>query len=233
MLLNEKIEQVKAEVRNLLSSDETGHGFDHTMRVLMLSLDFAEKENADKETTALIALLHDVDDYKLVGEEKANKFNNAKKIMSCCDISCDTQNAVISAIKTIGYSKRLKGILSETLEAKIVSDADMCDALGVNGFLRTYQFGLKKSRPFFDKNIFPRENLSAENYTDKTDGTGVGHLFEKILKLKNLMLTRSGKEEAILRHEITVEMLRHFFREENATEWIDYLDKYIQNINNL
>ena len=225
MFLTEKTEKVKREVSKLLSSDKTGHGYDHTERVLRLSLCFAEKENADKNLTALVALLHDVDDYKFVGKEKSGELGNARQIMEKCNITDDIQNAVISAIKTIGYSKRLAGITPEAIEAKIVSDADMCDALGVNGFLRTYRYSLNKNRPFFVRNIFPRENLSAESYIDKSDGTGVGHIFEKILKLKNMMLTEPGKAEASLRHVITKEMLRSFFEEVNAPEWIAYLEK--------
>ncbi len=226
MILNKKTEQVKAEVFKLLSSDKTGHGIEHITRVLELSLDFAEKENAEKQTVALIALLHDVDDYKIFGKEKSEELFNARKIMCECEILSDVQNEVISAVKTLGYSKRLKGIEPKTLEAKIVSDADMCDALGVSGFLRTYQYSLSIGRPFFVRSIFPRENLTAENYTDKSNGTGVGHLFEKILKLKDLMLTESGKAEAICRHEITKEMLLHFFIEQNAPEWVEYLNLF-------
>ena len=48
----------------------------------------------------------------------------------------------------------------------MVSDADMCDALGANGILRTYAFGLASGRPFFDRNCFPEEALTAEQYRD-------------------------------------------------------------------
>ncbi len=225
------IEKVKCEVKQLLCTDNSGHGFEHTERVLRLSLAFAEKEKADMEKVHLIALLHDVDDYKLIGSEKAEELYNAKKIMHNCGVDGKIQNEVMQAIKTIGYSKRLKGIVPETIEAKIVSDADMCDALGVNGFLRTYQFGMSRGRPFFNRAVFPRERLSAETYTNKDDGTGIGHIFEKILKLKNLMLTSSGKNEAVKRHEIVLKMLYSFFREENAPEWIEYLDKFSENLN--
>lgn len=59
---------------------------DHVERVLNLSLQFAEKEKADKEIVALIALLHDVDDYKLFGEECQKNLTNAKKIMNSVNV---------------------------------------------------------------------------------------------------------------------------------------------------
>lgn len=70
--------------------------------------------------------------------------------------------------------------------------------------------------------------MSAEKYTRKCADTSVCHMFEKILKLKDLMLTNSGKEEAIKRHKIVVDFLYHLFSEENAPEWTEYLDKFIK-----
>lgn len=221
------IEDVKKLVCKLLENDDSGHGMDHINRVINLSLKFAEIENANKDIVTLIALLHDVDDYKLFGMESANNLTNAKNILELCNINYDTKEQVLSAIKTIGYSKRLKGISPTTLEGKIVSDADMCDALGANGILRVYTFGMKNGKSFFNKNIFPTEDMTAEKYTSKYADNSVCHFFEKILKLKNLMLTESGKKEAKNRHQIIVDFLYHLFDEENALEWTNYLNDYL------
>lgn len=60
--------------------------------------------------------------------------------------------------------------------------------------------------------------------------TSVCYIFEKILKLKYLMMTDSGKEEAINRHKIVVDVLYHLFEEENVPEWKEYLDSYIRKL---
>ena len=221
------INKVKEQVSQLLYNDNSGHGIDHIDRVLELSLKFCEKEQADKNTVALIALLHDVDDYKLFGKENAENLTNAKIIMNKVNVPVNIQNQVLSSIKCIGYSKSLKGIRPQTIEGKIVSDADMCDALGVNGILRVYKYSLKNSKPFFDRNIFPIENMSADKYTRKCADSSVCHIFEKILKLKDLMMTPSGQEEAINRHQIIIDILYQLFKEENAPEWIEYLNNYL------
>lgn len=221
------VEKVKQEVIKLLNNDNSGHGIDHINRVLTLSLEFAEKEKANKEIVSLIALLHDVDDYKLFGMENAKDLTNAKKIMNDCAIDMSIQDEVCLAIRNIGYSKRLKGYSPTTLEGKIVSDADMCDALGANGILRTYTYSMKNGRPFFDRNIFPDEDMNVEKYMRKNDASSVCHIFKKILKLKDLMLTNSGKEESKNRHQIVVDFLYHLFDEENAPEWVDYLNIYL------
>ena len=222
------VEKIKEQVSELLNKDNSGHGMDHITRVLDLSLKFAEKEKANKDIVALIALLHDVDDYKLFGMENAENLTNARRIMTNCNINDEIQNQVCSELKCIGYSKLLKGFRPKTIEGQIVSDADMCDALGANGILRVYTYSLKNGKPFFDRNIFPIENINANNYNKRCADSSVCHIFEKILKLKDLMLTYSGKEEAKERHNIVVEFLYHLFDEENAKEWTIYLDNYLK-----
>lgn len=222
------IKKVKQEVTKLLNQDNSGHGIDHINRVLELSIKFAEKENANKEIVSLIALLHDVDDYKLFGIKNAENLTNAKRIMNDCNVDKNVQEQVCLALNNIGYSKRLKGCCPTTLEGKIVSDADMCDALGANGILRVYTYSMKNGKPFFDRNIFPIENMNAEKYTKKCADSSVCHIFEKLLKLKDLMLTDSGREESKNRHQIIVDFLYHLFAEENAPEWTKYLNNYLK-----
>ena len=222
------IEEIKKQVSKLLDKDNSGHGMDHIERVLRLSLKFAEIEHANKEIVTLIALLHDVDDYKLFGMENAEKLTNAQNILSQCSITNKTKKQVLDAIKTIGYRKRLKGTKPISLEGMIVSDADMCDAIGSTGIIRSYQYNLANDKVFFDKTIYPKLNLSANDYMTKNVGTVVTHMFEKLLKLKDLMLTDSGKKEAINRHKIMVEFLYHFFEEENVPEWIEYLNNFLK-----
>lgn len=222
------INEVKRQVYELLNKDNSGHGNDHIDRVLELSLKFAQEETANKDVVALIALLHDVDDYKLFGEENAENLTNAKSIMNKANVPNYIQNQVLASLKCIGYSKLLKGFRPTTIEGKIVSDADMCDALGVNGILRVYKYSMKNGKPFFDRNIFPIEDMTADKYTRKCADSSVCHIFEKILKLKDLMMTESGKKEAQERHQIVVDILYHLFEEENTPEWTEYLNQYLK-----
>lgn len=222
------IEKIKAQVNDLLNKDNSGHGMEHVNRVLNLSLKFAKKENANVEVVSLIALLHDVDDYKLFGEENAKNLTNAKKIMSDNNIPLEIQQQVLEVLHNFGYTNAILGKRPTSLEGKIVSDADMCDAIGVNGLLRTFQFSMKHNRPFFDKNIFPSDTLTETKKAKLVGSSSVCHMFEKILKLKKLMFTESGKIEIEKRHQITIDILYQLFEEENAPEWTEYLDNFIK-----
>lgn len=166
----------------------------------------------------------------MFGEESAKNLTNAKKIMTKVNLNRRDQNKICESLRCIGYSKRLKGIVPKTIEGKIVSDADMCDALGSIGILRVHQFGLQINRPFFVKNKFPIEDKSYNYHMEKTVST-INFIFEVLLKYKNLMYTTAAKEEAKERHKIMISFLYQFFYEENVPEWTKYLDKY-QNENN-
>jgi len=220
------IEEVKKLVFELLNNDNTGHGIEHITRVYNLAIKFAKEEKANLELVSLAALLHDVDDYKLFGEKNSNNLTNAKKIMKTVNIDLDTQEKVLEIIRTIGYRRSLQGIRPKSLEGKIVSDADMCDCIGATGIIRLHSYSSYHRKPFFDKNIFPNENIDIKNYPICAD-SAVNHIFEKILKLKKLMLTKSGQKEATKREKITIDFLRNLFIEEDANEWLKYLDEKI------
>ena len=51
---------------------------------------------------------------------------------------------------------------------------------------------------------------------------------EKLLKLKDLMLTEPGRIEAENRQQIMVDFLRHYFREKNVSEWSEFLEEYLR-----
>ena len=224
------IDKAKKLVKELMQNEDSGHGMDHVERVFDLAMKFAENENCNKQIVALSALLHDVDDYKLFGNENQKQLTNTNRILTELKVDDQTKKSVLDIVSKIGYSKSLKGIRPTTIEGMIVSDADMCDALGANGLLRSHKYSIKFGKDFFDKNAWPIDNISAGVYTTKTSDSSVCHVFEKTLKLKNLMMTNSGKQEATIRHNFVVSFLRQLFNEENANDWNQYLDKYLSNL---
>ncbi len=231
------IKRVENLVYEKMDGNNNGHGNDHIKRVYNLAIKFAKAEGADLTIVSLAALLHDVDDYKIVGAEQSIKLTNAKNIMEKANINENIQKKVIDIINTMGYSKLLKGTRPTTLEGAIVSDADMCDAIGATGIIRSivYAVSSKGNGRIFDEHVYPNVNISALEYnmnvtTHETDGA-INHFFEKLLKLKGLMLTKSGQEEATTRHNLMVTFLRQLFVEENVDQWQLFLDEYLENKN--
>lgn len=223
------LKKIMNEVKILLENDKTGHGFDHIMRVADLAYDFSKNNNVNLERLIIIALLHDVDDYKLVGMINSTNLPNATNILKKTNLPIVEQNLILDDIKKIGFHNALNGIRPLMLEGQIVSDADMCDALGANGILRTFLYNLNKNNLFFDEKCFPSDYENGDSYVNNHQNTAINHMFEKLLKLKNLMLTKEGKLEASYREQLIIAFLEHFFQEEKKPEWLAYLNQYLQN----
>ena len=226
------LEGVLSDVRQLLNGDKSGHGADHVERVYRLSMQLAENENVNKDIVALAALLHDADDYKLFGDENAKNLINAKRIMQQNGVDEQTSAQVCDIISNMGYSKCLQGVRPKTKEGMLVSDADMLEAMGAVGTVRCLAYALDKCHSgtdqIFDKNIWPEINLSAAEYKkpNRKSDNFINHFFEKMLKLKDLMMTSAGKQEAQIRHQFMLDFLYEFFRENDCPEWIAYLQNY-------
>jgi len=226
------IEKAKQLMCELMQNENSGHGVDHVMRVFGLSMKFAESESCNKIVVGLASLLHDVDDYKIFGQENAENLTNAKNILNKINAPEEVTNQVLTIIKTMGYSKSLKGIRPQSIEGKLVSDADMCEAIGANGIIRTCIYSTKHNRPFFDRDAWPLNEVTVKIYIRSSSGSAVCHFFEKGLKIHLLVMTEAGKKEATARHNILVDFLRQLFREENAPDWEKFLDEYLMRQDN-
>lgn len=205
--------------------DNSGHDFSHIKRVYENACLLLKNETfADAFIVKMSALLHDVDDYKLKTDG-----NNTVKFLQSLNIANETIDKILTTINAISFSKSGAKPDFETIEMKILSDADKLDAIGAVGICRVIIFGTQNGRPLFDENIFPQNNLSKEQYKDlnRKENNSINHFFDKLLKLKNAMQTEVGKKEAQKRHAFMINFLKQFFEEQNLPEWQNYLDDYL------
>ncbi len=126
----------------------------------------------------------------------------------------------------MGYNRYLEGIRPSSIEGIIVSDADMCDAIGSIGIIRAIIFGEGMNRVFFDKNIHPKTTNISYDYKQIKSEHGVQHFFDKLLLIPSIMLTEPGRIEAKKREKIMIDFLKRLFEEENSNIWLDYLESY-------
>ncbi len=226
---NDTVKKVYRKVEALMKGVDQAHDMSHIDRVYDLSLRFCKgTPYLDITMIELLAILHDVDDYKLFGEKSAEDLSNAAQIMAECNVNHMALEKVLAGISEIGFNKRLKGIFPSRTETEIVSDADMCDGMGVTGVIRTIQYTQAHGRPFFDKDDFPRKELTCEEYKEHPSSTAVNHIFEKLLRLPSMMLTAPGAAEAYKRRLWMTNFLRIYFSENNLPEWGEYLVKQME-----
>lgn len=219
---------IRKDVAVLLDGDVSGHGMEHVDRVLELSLEFAKRESANLEVVELAALLHDVDDYKIFGLESARNLTNANNILNRNNIDQKLACQVLQIIPSMGYNNFLDGVRPDSLEGRVVSDADMCDAIGAQGLIRVFEYNASRGRVFFDKNVAPvSSGKSAEEYRASSNVHAVQHFFDKLLLVPEILMTGSGRLEGQRRAEIMIKYLRELFREEDARDWQRHLDSFL------
>ena len=202
-------ERIVIAVRERFSGDSGGHDADHTFRVVSNALRIWEKEGGDRDIVELAAMLHDVDDRKLFGGDPY-LCEHARLIMGG-DFPEDVKDSVCDIIRKISFKGKDTEI-PESLEGRIVQDADRLDAIGAIGIARAFAYGGSKGRKMYDPSDRPKEGMGEKEYFANT-GTTVNHFYEKLLLLKDLMNTDEGKRMAQHRHDVMESFLKEFYDE--------------------
>lgn len=190
--------------------DTSGHDWWHIHRVRNLAVRIARAENADVSVAELAALLHDVDDWKLSGSTQPVK---ARAFLTGQQAAPDLIAQVCQICSQVSFKGAGVPTPMPTLEGQCVQDADRLDALGAIGIGRTFAYGGHKGRPLHDPAYKPELHQSFEAY-QKGRGTAIAHFHEKLLLLKDLMQTPSGRQLAQARHAYLEGFLKQFH-----TEW--------------
>lgn len=191
----------------VFAGDSGGHDIYHTLRVHSVARRICAEEGGNERIVRLAALLHDVDDPKLFGNAG---YANAMRFMESEGIPAEEREKIIRIISQISF-KGSGSSVPDTLEGKIVQDADRMDAIGAIGIARAFAYGGSKGRPMHIPSEKPRESMTEEEY--RSEGTTLNHFHEKLLKLKGLMNTESARKMAERRHIYMEEFLDEFLRE--------------------
>lgn len=186
--------------RKIFAGDASGHDFDHTLRVFNMATTIAAEEKADLKAVQLAALLHDVDDRKLSPLTYENK-DNAVRFLQENGMDQGKIQYIVEIISQISFSAGNGA--PTTLEGKCVQDADRLDAIGAIGIGRAFAFGGTRGRRMHDP--------AGEDRTST-----IQHFYDKLLLLKDLMNTETGKVLACQRHRFMEEFLRQFYAEWNG-----------------
>ena len=198
-------------IKEIFSSDSSGHDYYHTVRVYRIATEIAKQEYADVNIVQLAALLHDVDDKKLSPETHATK-KNAVDFMTANGVDADIINIVCKIIDEVSFAGT-DSVVPSTIEGKCVQDADRLDAIGAIGIARTFAYGGSRGRKIYDPDIKPRIGMSKEEYEKNMNSTSINHFYEKLLLLKDMMNTTAGKKMAEHRQAVMQEFLNEFLAE--------------------
>jgi uncharacterized protein len=176
--MDEKMHLMRHYVRTNLTQPGS-HGLDHVLRVVSLCEVIGRAENADMTVLLPAALFHDIarpiETARGVPHEEEGA-RMAERYLRSIAYDEERIRKITHAIRTHRYRSDRK---PETLEARILSDADKLDAMGATGIART----------------FIRAGEHRGEIRDAVD-----HMRDKLLNLNNLIYTETAKIMAEKRH---------------------------------
>ena len=202
-------------VKEILTEAEGGHDWFHIERVWKNAKLIAAKEHCDIEVVQLASLLHDIADSKFHGGNEEIGPTMAREFLENAGLKPQKVDHIVAIVENVSFKGGHNTRSHSSIELDIVQDADRLDAIGAIGIARTFNYGGFKNRAMYDPSIAPNLNMTKEEYKKSTAPT-INHFYEKLLLLKDLMNTESGKRIAEQRHQYMEGFLNQFYNEWNG-----------------
>ncbi len=195
--------------KNWYAQNDPVHGFNHILRVYGMAERLAQLEGANLEIVRAAALLHDAEgpgagEARLEHQHRAAIF--AGKILTQEGWPTEKIAAVQHCVRTHRF--RDQSEQPQTIEAKVLFDADKLDAIGAIGAVRAVAYAVLAGQDLYTP-------PSAQFLTTYKLETGEPHtpyhefLF-KLSKIKDQLFTQSGKAMAQARHSFLVQFFDQF-----------------------
>ncbi|MDB4107545.1 HD domain-containing protein [Bacteroidia bacterium] len=207
-----KIELTITHVKQSLVNAEGGHDWWHIERVWKSAKHIAMNETVDMLVVELGALLHDIADSKFNNGNEDIGPKKARVFLESIGMDKQTTDHVILIIENISFKGGKEAQKFKSLELDVVQDADRLDALGAIGIARTFNYGGFKNREIFNPTIPPKLEMTKEEYKNSF-APSINHFYEKLLLLKDLMNTETGRAMAEQRHRYMEAYLAQFYNE--------------------
>ena len=201
------------QARNWYTDSDPVHDFEHVLRVYRMAERLAEAEGADVEIVRAAALLHDAQG-SASGSELRGEHHHASADFAAQILTAEGWDAErIAAVQHCIRAHRYRGTEKpETLEAKIIFDADKLDVLGAIGVARVIGYATQAGTPWY---VPPSEQFlnTGKEIEGETHSAYHEHIF-KLRKVPDRMFTDTARE-------IAQERLRYLdeFFERLIDEW--------------
>jgi len=211
----ELIETVKNHAEKLFVGARGSHDWEHTLRVSRLCRQIGSVEGADMDVLMAAAYLHDIGRcYQDISNGEVchavKGAQMARPIVEGLSLSAEQKENILHSVR----AHRFRGTQGpETLEARVLFDADKLDAIGAVGVARAFLFAGEVGARLHNTEMNVEE---AKPYS--IDDTGYREFKVKLSKIKDRILTREGRRLAKARHEFMEGFFRRFLMEYEGKE---------------
>lgn len=211
------LETVRSRAQTYFTDAPPAHDWQHVQRVEALAETLIDRHSdsdaVDDRVVILAVYLHDIgrgrEDRGEIDDHATWGAREAGDILAAAGADVGTIERVQHCVRTHRYSN---AIAPETLEAKLVSDADNLDALGAVGLARVFAHGGAVGSPIHDwcGDDAGTSAVDEPGADANVRDTQYDHIHEKILELPERMYTEPGRELAADRVAFVREYVRRF-----------------------
>jgi uncharacterized protein len=215
-MIVEKLQPLAKEVQNFLENEHSGHDFYHAERVLNNAVYIQGREGGDMAVIGPAALVHDI---CRPWEKKTGKphfgeeaLETIRLVLKNSGLDSDKVQSVLKVVELHDVYDWTEKMKDKSIELQVVQDADNLDAIGAIGIARTFAFGGANGLQMY----YPGENLKfTKDFVDDPSHrtSTITHFYEKLLRLKDNMNTKTGIRLAGERNKIMEDFLKQFFNE--------------------
>ena len=204
--------------RSWYPASDPVHGFDHILRVFRMAERLAAEEGADLEIVRAAALLHDAQGSQTEGGEAGRQDHHhassdfAMQILESEGWTPDKIAAVQHCIRAHRFRDNTEE--PQSLEAKILFDADKLDVIGAVGVARTIAFDVVVNQPIYSQ---PSQRFmeSGEKEPGEPHSSYHEYIF-KLSKIKDRLFTKTARALAEDRHQFMDEYFERLAAEERG-----------------
>ncbi len=211
---------IRSFVEKRMKSLDLAHNFEHVECVVRLAKRIGKIEGANLRIVVPAAYFHDVNPGGRSSKFSYTTRDSAKEaeiFLKRIGFSLDEIKQVKEAIISASFTMHEKGVLPKTLEAKVVRDADFLDAMGARGIARVFATaGYYGAHRIGRVEWNPEKPVKLKKNVKGLDPTPIYHFFSKLLWLKDLMQTKTGKRIAEKRHKFMVQFLKRYKAEDEG-----------------
>jgi len=202
------------EARALYSGEDAAHSFEHVLRVLKLAERIGQAEGADMEVLRAAVLLHDV---ARVQEDAGGPCHAKAGAARAQEILAGHPDHKVRAVAHAIQSHRFRGsVPPETLEARILYDADKLDAMGAIGVARAYAIAGRCAQRLWARvpaGYAERSTELARGDVASADHTPVHEYRFKLSRLRDSLSTETARAIASSRHHYMATFFERLERE--------------------
>ncbi|MFY9941950.1 MAG: HD domain-containing protein [Desulfobacterales bacterium] len=201
---------VRQFAERLLRGSRGSHAWDHTLRVCRLGRHIARIEGADLLVVTAAAYLHDIGR----GPQDASRGKVcharlgavlAAPLVAALPLSVQRRENILHSIR----SHRFRGDCPpQTLEARVLFDADKLDAIGAVGIARAYLFAGE-----IGARLHTGAVDVARTRAYSCEDTGYREYKLKLCRIRERMLTTAGRDLADQRHRFMEAFFDRFLLE--------------------